>query len=121
MINIDSSDVRRLGLEVRRFLAKGDLLTKLGTQAKLYLEFPDVSTMRNAHASILGACQEFINTRVGTPDRYIDDHTVEIEVAGIGIVLSSRQRFLTMRGGSVGYRDLMFVEAPVAPGGTDAL
>lgn len=55
MITLEADDLGRLTHEVRRFLGKGDLLTRLSMRARLYLEFPDVGTMKAAEMAVLRA------------------------------------------------------------------
>ncbi len=110
-LNISSEDISRLGHEVRRFLSKGDLLTRLSGMGTLYLEFPDVCIMHNAHMSIMQAMsKELTMSRPGSlPYEYVDDHTIRWEpLFGVQIVLSCKQRFAVKSGGSVGYRDVAF-------------
>lgn len=110
-MNLDPDDIRRLALEVRRFLNKGGVLTRLTGMAKLYLEFPDIDTMHHVHQSILIAMPPEAFLTTGTQsETYVDDHTIEIApFAGISIILSCKQRFATTSGGSLGYRDVAFV------------
>ena len=107
-MQLEKNDLLRLSMEVRRFLNKGDLMTRLSTMAKLYLEFPDVGSMRAAHVAVMRSLVDELHI-VNDAPHYVDDHTIEIQVAGVSIILSSKQRFMTMRG-SVGYRDIAFVD-----------
>lgn len=112
-MQFEPDDFKRLAFEVRRFLQKGDAMTRLATSPVLYLELPDVGKMRALHVAIASAM---------TPDMqhnpqnagwsYPDDHTIKYEpYAGVTIVLSCKQRFATTMRGSVGYRDIAFVDA----------
>jgi len=112
VLYIDNKDIDRLAFEVRRFLNKGDFLTRLSGMATLYLEFPDVGTMHNAHKSIVQALPPNGMRPDGCLYEYIDDHTIRIEpIAGIAFVLSCKQRFATTMGGSLGYLDIAFKTA----------
>lgn len=114
-MQIEEKDIGRLAQEIRRFLGKADIMTRLSTMATLYLEFADVGAMHHAHQSILRAIPAGMTAINGAPYEYIDDHTIRLEpVAGITIVLSSKQRFAHPTRGSVGYRDIAFrsVELP---------
>ena len=104
-----------LALAVRQFLLPHDLMTRLSTPAKLYLEFSDIMAMHRAHLLIE---QEVRDSRyrpaAGQPlYRYVDDHTIVLDVyAGIEIVLTCAQRFAVSTGGSIAYRDILFVDKP---------
>lgn len=52
-MNLIDDDIKRLAFEVRRFLGKGDLMTRLGSNAKLCLEFPTHAAMYDAHSAIM--------------------------------------------------------------------
>ena len=109
-MNLEPDDFKRLAFEVRRFVSKGDLLTRLTGMGTLYLEFPDVGTMHNVHRAILQAMGPDLNLLGKNPWEYVDDHTIEImPYAGVSIVLSCKQRFAVRAGGSIGYRDIAFV------------
>ena len=117
MLFVKSEDIKRLAHDIRLFLNKGDLLTRLSVMPTLYLEFPDVGVMHDAHRSILQALSSDMINTVGrdAPYDYIDDHTIRMQpLMGVVIVLSCKQRFATKMGGSVGYRDIAFqtVELP---------
>ena len=112
-MDFEPDDFKRLAFEVRRFLSKADAMTRLATAPILYLELPDVGAMRALHMAI---------ARAMTPDQlmqpnrsawsYPDDHTIRYEpYAGVTIVLSCKQRFAVRMRGSVGYRDVAFVDA----------
>lgn len=109
-MNIEPDDINRLAHEVRLFLGKGDMLTRLSGMATLYLEFQDVGTMRTAHKAIILAIRTEAAMHVdGAHCEYVDDHTIRLEpIFGIQIVLSCKQRFATTSGGSLGYRDIAF-------------
>ena len=108
-MQIEEDDFKRLAFEVSRFLSKGDLKTRLATQAKLYLEFPDVGSMHHAHRAIVNAMGPSWYSANKEPWTYIDDHTVLLEpYAGVCVVLTCVQRFAVKAGGSVGYRDIVF-------------
>ena len=110
-MDMTADDIGRLALEVRRFLGKADMLTRITGMAKLYVEFPDAGTMHHFHTSILRAMPPTAALMTGTrAETYVDDHTIEIApFAGISIILSCKQRFATTAGGSMGYRDVAFV------------
>ena len=107
----ERDDILRLAHEIRRFLAKGDLTTRLATMGKLYLEFPDVATMHHVHTNLMVVLAKdlLIEQKTST---YIDDHTLELQIMGVAIILSSKQRFITMKQGSIGYRDIAFRSKP---------
>lgn len=110
-MELEPDDFKRLSFEVRQFLGKADLLTRLSGMAKLYLEFPDVGTMHNVHRAIIDAMDPamLVMSGTGRPWEFVDDHTIEIEpYAGVSIILSCKQRFAVRSGGSVGYRDIAF-------------
>ena len=112
-MEIKPDDFRKLAFSVHDFLARGDLKTRLATEAKLYLEFPDVGAMHDAHIAIRRAMLlDFLRTGNNEASRYIDDHTIVLEpYAGISVVLTCAQRFAVKSGGSVGYRDIIFKDA----------
>ena len=104
-----------LALSVRRFLDKLDLRTKLSTAAKLYLEFADVGGMHQAFLAIATEARRsnYRYAAAGNFFRYIDDHTIVFDAfAGVEIVLTCVQRFEVKAGGSVGYRDILFIDKP---------
>lgn len=113
-MNIEAKDLDRLSSEIRMFLGKAALRTRLATMAKLYLEFSDVGTMRDAHMSILRALEPVMRMMVrgGEPTTYVDDHTVELQFGGVSIILTCKQRFAVRSRGSIGYRDIAFVDPP---------
>lgn len=103
---------KRMAFEVTRFLSQIDLKSRMSVLPTLYLEFPDVASMRKAEMAIL---QE-IGREVPIHEpliEFIDDHTMRVQpYAGVSIVLSCKQRFATKAHGSVGYRDIAFKTAP---------
>lgn len=112
-MNVTMDDVGRLAFEVRRFLLRGDLMTRLTGMGVLYLEFADVGSMHDAHAAIVLATSDVVR-RLGEPaEEFIDDHTIALTPhAGIRIVLSCKRRFAVKSGGSVAYRDIAFNPIP---------
>ena len=108
-----SDAFQRMAFEVSRFLSQLDLKTRLSGMATLYLEFPDVSSMRGAEVAIY---QEIGSQHMNIHEpliEFIDDHTMRVQpYAGVSIVLSCKQRFATKTRGSVGYRDIAFKTAP---------
>lgn len=113
-MQFDQSDFKRLALEVRRFLSKADVMAQLATVPILYLELPDIRTMRALHMEIVRSLPpDAMLARVtSSPWSYPDDHTIKYEpFAGVTIVLSCKQRFATQMRGSVAYRDIAFVDA----------
>lgn len=112
-MQFDHDDFGRLAFEVRRFLSKTDIMTRMTVAPALYLELPDVRTMRALHMDIVSAMPPYqlaphINS---SPWSYPDDHTIKYEpFAGVTIVLSCKQRFAVQMGGSVAYRDIAFVD-----------
>lgn len=112
MNNLSADDFKRLSLEIRHFLAKSTILARITGVASLYLEFPDVGTMHDVHRDIVRALMSdpMMMDRHADMQSYPDDHTVLIApFAGVRIVLSCKQRFETLSGRSVGYRDVVFV------------
>jgi len=114
MAEIEANDFKRLGAEVHRFLGKTDLRTQLSTMAVLMLEFPDISTMHTVHKSIVHAMAPEMAMRVPDAEsyRYIGDHTVEMELFGIRILLHCPQRLALESGRSIGFRDIKFIDQP---------
>lgn len=113
-MKLEPDDFKRLAVEVRRFLAKGDILTRMAGMAQLYLEFPDVGSMHNAHKAILQSMQP--GEHLGPTERYVDDHTIALEpFAGVSIILTCKQRFATTARGSLGYRDIAFKTMDLPP------
>lgn len=113
-MQFDHKDFARLALEVRRFLSKADVMVRMTAVPVLYLELPDVRTMRALHMAIVESLPpEITSTRApASPWSYPDDHTIKYEpFAGVTIVLSCKQRFAVQMRGSVAYRDIAFVDA----------
>lgn len=111
MTPLTPDDFKRLSAEVRRFLSKGGVMSRLAGMGTLYLEFPDVGTMHDMHRAIVNgmAGDLMAMSSSGQPWTFVDDHTIRIEpLAGVTIVLSCKQRFAVQSGGSVGYRDIAF-------------
>lgn len=109
-----SDAFQRMAFEVLRFLNQLDLKARLSGMATLYLEFPDVSSMKQAELAI---CRELAgNPNLSTLEpliEFIDDHTMRVQpYAGVTVVLSCKQRFATKFRGSVGYRDIAFKMVP---------
>lgn len=109
-----ADDLNRLAFEVRRFLDGGDWRRRILGMAKLYLEMPDVASMYAFHRDIMRAISEdpslCIAAGMGETVRNIDEETIEIQIGGISIILTCKQRFLTESGKAVGYQSLNFVE-----------
>jgi hypothetical protein len=113
-MQLDPDDFKRLAFDVRRFLSKADVMARMATVPVLYLELPDIGTMRTLHMEIVQAMTpDQLASRIDkSPWSYLDDHTIKYEpFAGVTIVLSCKQRFAVQARGSVGYRDIAFVEA----------
>jgi len=109
-----ADDLNRLAFEVRRFLNGGDWRRRILGMAKLYLEMPDVGSMYAFHRDIMRAISEDPSLTCahahGNFVRNIDEETIEIQIGGISIILTCKQRFLTESGKAVGYHSLHFVE-----------
>lgn len=107
MIEFDKHDLPTLALAVSDLLNRVDLMSRLAVAPTLYLEFPSVGLMYAVHQAIL---------RTGSPmhpmnSTFIDDHTIRFDpFAGVSIVLSCKQRFVTEMRGSIAYRDIAFVD-----------
>ena len=118
-MQFEPDDFKRLAFEVRRFLSKADAMTRLATSPVLYLELPDVGTMRALHMEIVRAMtpdQFALTNPMRSAFSYLDDHTIKYEpFAGVTIVLSCKQRFAVQMRGSVAYRDIAFVDPPPLP------
>lgn len=113
-MQFESDDFKRLAAEVRRFLSKGDAITRLAATPALYLELPGVDLMRALHVAIVRAmaADQLMSSPSASPWTYLDDHTIKYEpYAGVTIILSCKQRFATQMRGSVGYRDIAFADA----------
>lgn len=107
MIGLETGDLDRLAFEVRRFLDKTDTRSRLLGMAKLYLEFPDVGMMYDAHMAIIRALSPIMRLTANKEYRTIDDETIEIEFGGISIILTCKQRFMNERvKKTVGYADI---------------
>ena len=111
-MNLSPDDLQRLTHEVRRFLSKGDLMTRLATRARLYLEFPDVGSMHNAEVAIMQALGPMMYLAPGANPTTVDEGTIEIEFGGMTIMLTCKQRFMTPSGKAVGYGSMEFKEWP---------
>lgn len=108
-----SQEFAHMAFGVTRFLGVLDLKSRLATMPTLYLEFPDVGSMRAAHLKIMQEIHENGNMGIKPVYEFIDDHTLRIEpFAGVSVVLSCKQRFAVKTSGSVGYRDIAFVDVP---------
>ncbi len=108
-MRFEDTDYPRLAMEIRRFLSKADIITRLSAMPVLYLELPDVGTMHALHVEIIRSMQSMLISCGGQQWSFPDDHTIKFEpMAGVTIVLSCKQRFEVMTGGSVAYRDIAF-------------
>ena len=109
---MNEDDVRRLAFEVRRFLGMGGWLHQISGMAKLYLEFPDVSRMYDFHKQLMLALSSTMIATSGDTVRRIDDETVEVEIGGMSLILTCKQRFHLPDGDTVGYSNMKFNVVP---------
>lgn len=107
-MQIEADDLLKLAHDIRRFIAKGGWLHRISGMAKLYLEFPDVGAMYDFHRQLMLSLDPSLISVSGDSIRRIDDETVEIEVGGISVILTCKQRFQLRDGSSVGYANMHF-------------
>lgn len=105
----EAEDLERLAFEVRRFLGKGDYLTRICGMAKVYLEFPDIGSMYQARMDILRSMPPSMAAMGDKAIRRIDDGTIEIEVGGVSVILTCKKRFMTPSGIDAGYNQVNIV------------
>lgn len=107
-MSIETDDLSRLAHEVRAFLGKGGWLHRISGMAKLYLEFPDVGAMYDFHRQLMQALDPALIAVSGDSVWRIDNETIEIEVGGMSVILTCKQRFQLRDGNSVGYANMHF-------------
>jgi hypothetical protein len=107
-MSIETNDLTRLAHDIRHFLGKGGWLHRITGMAKLYLEFPDVGAMYDFHRQLMQALDPALIVISGDTLRRIDHETIEIEVGGISVILTCKQRFALPDGNSVGYANMQF-------------
>jgi hypothetical protein len=98
---------------VRLFLDKGDWRRRVLGMAKLYLELPDIGMMHGLRLEIMRAIATdpaMLAAAASAGLRQIDEETLEIEVGGISVILTCKQRFMTEAGKGIGYHSVNFIE-----------
>jgi hypothetical protein len=114
MGDYQADDLHRLAFEVRSFLDRGDWRRRILGMAKLYLEMPDIGSMFALHRDIMRAIAAdpgmMAAVSCGNPVRHIDEETIEIQIGGISIILTCKQRFMTESRKPLGYQSMHFVE-----------
>ena len=110
MAGYDINDILRLAHEIRTFVAKGGFEHRFATMAKLYFEFADIGAMHGMQMQLLRALDPITRFSMDHIDcsRRIDDETIEIEIGGISVILTCKQRFAAQSGRAVGYNDIQF-------------
>lgn len=111
-MSYEPDDLRRLAFEVRNFLDKGDWRRRILGAAKLYLEMPDIGAMHGLRVEILRALGPEMRACDCGP-HYVDEETMAIDVGGISIIITCKQRFMTRAGKAVGYQSMRFMETPL--------
>lgn len=112
---IEPDDLERLAHEVRLFLGKSNWRNRIVGMAKLYLELPDVGAMCELHRQIMCSLNPAMLAVSRDSVRYVDDETVEIEVGGISVILTCKQRFALKDGGTVGYAGVQVTQVRLPP------
>ncbi len=118
MYGFDKDDIPRLVHSIRLFLGKAGVLTEMSAMPVLYLELPTIELMHQLRLELTRAMSLdlAVNTREAVWTE-VDDFTIRMTpYAGVSIVLSCKQRFVTRRG-VASYNTVQFVKYPLRPPG----